>query len=662
MARDLNIQSKIVDTDQYVYRKERDIEKTQVNWAEIAKDVTGTVEKIRDDRQEQKNELAQIQRDTMNTLADYDQYDAEALNKTIIGGAHNASNYLVMLNDQMRSGEISPTDYMMGAQQITDNFAQLKTATKNWDTHYKEAMARLELNAQGDPSANFAEQAMNLEMSSFGNLSQLTLYVNPLTGTMSFIKKGADVNDPTNHQSLSSINARMQQKSDFININTLQDKQVEGLAKIAQVNTDFARDATMTLEDFRKLEYTDPDGQVKKYDDLLQSYINQNLATDDMKLSTLQQFAQYDSDDITYSEEEFKKDPMKVLVRPDKSGSGRMEFVFSDELEEKMRQLQMENLETKLDSIYKFDKGYTPRQRDPDRPSDSETFGQAWGYIDKISDAFSGDQVTKDEAVTYLRGEMPPHPEFGKFRDIDSDSSKDYWYIVMDNKRIPVSKYELNTDGSRKLDENNRPIQSDFRNVVEQAFPYILGGRKMDKMPIDQAVDTYIKNYGEDAFTYKGDWGKELKGTQFYEIEGEVDENAYYQNPAGDVVQAQQLFKEASEEDSESKRGDAYVGATNSYATKNLPNNEVSVRWKDEKGLLSGDAFTDKNTIILTVDGTEYPKKFNLKRGSNEYYQWLEETVNKIRAENDRKTKQGMRGGDDKNYGDDSGNTDNQGT
>jgi hypothetical protein len=216
----------------------------------------------------------------------------------------------------------------------------------------------------------------------------------------------------------------------------------------------------------------------------------------------------------------------------------------------------------------------------------------------------------------------------------------------MDNKRIPVSKYELNPDGSRKLDEKNRPIQSEYRSVVEQAFPYILGGRDMEKMPIDQAVNTYIKNYGEDAFTYKGDWGTQLKGTQIFELEGEVDENTYYKNSAGDIVQGQQLFKEASDEDSESKRADAYVGATNSYLTKNLPNNDVSVKWDDNFR-----AFDDINTIIVTIDNKEYPKKFNFRKGSNEYYQWLEETVNKIRAENDAKTKKGMRGEDEKDYG-----------
>ena len=171
-------------------------------------------------------------------------------------------------------------------------------------------------------------------------------------------------------------------------------------------------------------------------------------------------------------------------MRPDRSGNGRIEYIFSDELEAKMRELQMTQFETKLDKIYKFDKGYPLAQKDPNAKTDKETYGQTWGYIDKIKDAFSGDQTTKDEAVTYLRGEMPPHPEFGKFKDIDSESSEDYWYVIMDNKRIPVSKYQLDANGNRKLDDNNQPIKSDFKGAIEQAVPYILGGRTKGSPPI----------------------------------------------------------------------------------------------------------------------------------------------------------------------------------
>ena len=59
MARDLNIKGTagIIDTDRYVYRKERDMTKTQVNWNEVTNDLTDTINKIRDDRESRKAEI-----------------------------------------------------------------------------------------------------------------------------------------------------------------------------------------------------------------------------------------------------------------------------------------------------------------------------------------------------------------------------------------------------------------------------------------------------------------------------------------------------------------------------------------------------------------------------------------------------------------------------
>ena len=59
MARDLNIKGTagIVDTDKYVYRQERDLSKTKVDWSEVASTLTKTIEKVRDDREARKDEI-----------------------------------------------------------------------------------------------------------------------------------------------------------------------------------------------------------------------------------------------------------------------------------------------------------------------------------------------------------------------------------------------------------------------------------------------------------------------------------------------------------------------------------------------------------------------------------------------------------------------------
>jgi len=57
MAKDFSISSKVLDTDKYVYREERDLAKTQVDWGTISKNLTDTINTVRDERETQKAEI-----------------------------------------------------------------------------------------------------------------------------------------------------------------------------------------------------------------------------------------------------------------------------------------------------------------------------------------------------------------------------------------------------------------------------------------------------------------------------------------------------------------------------------------------------------------------------------------------------------------------------
>ena len=79
MARDLNIKGTagIVDTDKYVYRKERDMTKTQVDWDAVTTDLTKTINDIRDDRENRKAEIEKTTKERMNQLQELEQYDTQ---------------------------------------------------------------------------------------------------------------------------------------------------------------------------------------------------------------------------------------------------------------------------------------------------------------------------------------------------------------------------------------------------------------------------------------------------------------------------------------------------------------------------------------------------------------------------------------------------------
>ena len=211
MARDLNVQSKIVDSDQYVYREERDLSKTKVDWGEVASTLTKTIEKVRDDREGRKAEIEESTRASMNDFAKFDQYDSKTLNVSVQEGSQWSKNYLSTQNDLLQRGLISPGEYKIVQQRMQDSWTSLKSSLGRADTHFKETEKR----SNAGESTIF-EGAINKSLAGFANLKQYDLQGNPITGELGFVKKGADINDPESWLSMGVINQRMNQKSTFV--------------------------------------------------------------------------------------------------------------------------------------------------------------------------------------------------------------------------------------------------------------------------------------------------------------------------------------------------------------------------------------------------------------------------------------------------------------
>ena len=181
MARDLNVQSKIVDSDQYVYRQERDLTKTDVDWTTVTKNLTDTIEKVRDDRQTQKAEIETATTEAMGQLAEMEKYDSETLNVKVLQGSDWGSNFLASQNDLMKRGLIKPATFMQSKQKVSDSFTQLKKALGTFDADYIEAQKRMNSKVPGEQSNSF-EQAMMGEMSGLSGLAEWDFAGNPAKG------------------------------------------------------------------------------------------------------------------------------------------------------------------------------------------------------------------------------------------------------------------------------------------------------------------------------------------------------------------------------------------------------------------------------------------------------------------------------------------------
>ena len=126
MAKDFNISSRVLDTDKYVYREERDLAKTQVDWGTISKNLTETINTVRDEREAQKAEIEKAQTEAMNRAGEFDQYNNKSLNVSVLEGSEWAKNALSTQFDLVRRGLITPSEYKRYEQRTMDSFTSLK--------------------------------------------------------------------------------------------------------------------------------------------------------------------------------------------------------------------------------------------------------------------------------------------------------------------------------------------------------------------------------------------------------------------------------------------------------------------------------------------------------------------------------------------------------
>ena len=221
-----------VDPNKYKVYAERDVNKSQVNWADAAKTITTDLTKIREDRA---NKRSQIESDTQKTLKELrtlDPVDNQQLGELALRGSNQSASYLMMQNDLLKAGEIDPTDYMVGLQNQKDQWSNFDSAIKNWNAADLKARERLEA---GDSSA--AEWWMNEQNEAFGNLENVSTFVDPQTGDMSVIELDENGQIPL-------LPNGEPDRSKYVNVNSMNVRINDQINKI-DLNLDIAPDVDL---------------------------------------------------------------------------------------------------------------------------------------------------------------------------------------------------------------------------------------------------------------------------------------------------------------------------------------------------------------------------------------------------------------------------------
>ena len=121
----------------YYKFKERD-KQERIDWGGIAKEFSDDIQAERQRRAKLKSEHTAQEAKMQAELSQYDAMSNETLNETALKASQEAKKYIKSRYDAMRRGEISPDDWALAQQSISDDFTNFKSVAQGLDKAYQE--------------------------------------------------------------------------------------------------------------------------------------------------------------------------------------------------------------------------------------------------------------------------------------------------------------------------------------------------------------------------------------------------------------------------------------------------------------------------------------------------------------------------------------------
>jgi hypothetical protein len=581
MARDLNVKGTagIVDTDKYVYRQERDLSKTKVDWSEVAKTLTDTIETVRDERETRKAEIEENTRTAMNDFAKFDQYDSKTLNVAIQEGSQWSMNYLSTQNDLVLRGLMSPGEYKIVQQRMQDSWTSLKASLGNADAHFKEMEKR-----SNAGESNMFEGAINKSLAGFANLKQYELQGNPVTGELGFVKKGADINDPESWLSMGVINQRMNQKSNYVDPIAEASTITQTLGEVVTIKPG-TNQSFESYEDWKQMESS------QKY---IQSFVGAMTATEDKKLSLLQTVGpgKYSSDSFTEDPEEAANDPSKILMRESSDGSGQMEVVLSEAQEKEIQEAAEGILKSQLDEKQSFTKGFQRQPQTKLEGSKEERNRKASGLYNQVVQLVAGDSTSSGQSATSLANtlnDLLPE-DASPFKNISrSEDGNMFIAIRQDGSEFKVDR--MTEGGERKSNEQ----------IVDELFQKLNPYKEtIDVQLAKDAYDKPISEYEFDeetgTYTSPGASSANVETTTYDVIDMASTKALLDDKTPGDYLDTKIGTSFEGLTDSDSQINEVYTDILNNIVPQDLFN--------DIGGTAALDFNYDGDDATITVGGT----------------------------------------------------------
>jgi hypothetical protein len=344
----------------------------QINWAEIGKNLSDTLYKEAEIRQQKKDAIDKKSREYGEMLNNAITGEYKNGNEWILNYAYNAQEARLLQDRLLKSGQLSLRDYSIGRQNLESGTKSIFTLMKEYQEEYSRKMKEYQ---EGTTSG--ATVDMMGEIEGLANLTTSEAYINPTTfdvnlATKKMNKDGVYEMDG-NFVSVASLRNRVKMDVKKYDINTGVDETIKTLGQASRTEISRVKGARGLFTIKSVIDARNRDDLTAEDKKLIGDYtkwennaIGSILSNDFSMLSILRDSSEKDYQ-VTFDREAFENDKTGKLILMDQQSNGALLPKFKKEQEDDAKEILKNRIRNGIDQETKVTavrEEPTPRPRE----------------------------------------------------------------------------------------------------------------------------------------------------------------------------------------------------------------------------------------------------------------------------------------------------------
>lgn len=438
---------------------------SQINWAEVGKNITDMLSEENRIREEKKAAIDEASRQFGKILAEAPQGENQNINGVTLNFANDASQMMLMQDKLLKSGRLKLKDYTIARQNLMDGTSRLFDLTKEWQSVYKEKMDGLK---SGELSSTDGDIMAMIE--GFGSLENTKIYINPTNGMVSAGKmkrvtidgKEVDVmdSDANNFNSINELSNFMKQRILKYKV----DEALQGEAKMTGTYVDAIMKDPGVQRAGSITSISDPTLR-KSFPEYLKGIVTNQLANEYNALSTLKDWVNINpKTGNPYSVSFDKSQQGGDVIYLQKNGQGGWKPILTDEQRKvaedylKNKYINMLDREVKKTSIGELSQDTAAIIAEKNKTKRSRTFGEMMGKL------ISGNVQDKIRASAFFNNLR--NAEGGAIgKTLKVEDNGDVFFVDANGRKDPFNiKGDKRTSGMQMLGYYMYPFDLDEKD------------------------------------------------------------------------------------------------------------------------------------------------------------------------------------------------------